>query len=333
MILAEKIMCLRKQRGLSQEELAEFLDVSRQSVSKWESASSIPDIQKIIKMSEIFQVTTDYLLKDELEEDTYKGNQSNSFDFAMEEGIRKVGLEEATEYLDAVREKAGKIAIAISLFIISPTLLIFTEEITSFGFFKMSYLKSTAIGISFLLIAVAVGVGILIINGSLLSKYDYFKKDRFGLDYGVEAAVKRRRAYLTETFGVKIAIGVGLCIVGILPVIIINAIKLDIEGLTFPITLIMISIGVNVLVRIGMENDSYKQILQEEEYSPDRKYFSKKISWFPPVYWLFVTAGYLAYSFIKTAWEESWIIWPVAGVAFPALYICVEAIMKRKNER
>lgn len=61
MILAEKIISLRKQMGWSQEELAGQLSVSRQSVSKWELGASIPDLDKILKMSELFGVSTDYL--------------------------------------------------------------------------------------------------------------------------------------------------------------------------------------------------------------------------------------------------------------------------------
>ena len=60
MIISEKIMSLRKQYGWSQEELADLVGVSRQSVSKWESATSMPDIQKIIKLSEVFGVSVDY---------------------------------------------------------------------------------------------------------------------------------------------------------------------------------------------------------------------------------------------------------------------------------
>ena len=67
MILAEKIMEERKKNGWSQEELADKLGVSRQSVSKWESAQSIPDLQRILEMSRLFNVSTDYLLKDEEE--------------------------------------------------------------------------------------------------------------------------------------------------------------------------------------------------------------------------------------------------------------------------
>ena len=64
MILADKIIEERKKNGWSQEELAEKLGVSRQSISKWEGAQSVPDLQRILEMSRMFSVSTDYLLKD-----------------------------------------------------------------------------------------------------------------------------------------------------------------------------------------------------------------------------------------------------------------------------
>ena len=67
MILADKIIELRKKAGWSQEELAAQLGVTRQSVSKWEGAQSVPDMEKVVQMSRLFGVTTDYLLKDEIE--------------------------------------------------------------------------------------------------------------------------------------------------------------------------------------------------------------------------------------------------------------------------
>ena len=70
MILAEKITEERKKNGWSQEEMAEKLSVSRQAVSKWESAQSTPDLQKVLRLAEIFGVSTDYLLKDELKSET-----------------------------------------------------------------------------------------------------------------------------------------------------------------------------------------------------------------------------------------------------------------------
>lgn len=63
MNISDRIQYLRKQKGFSQEELADKVGVSRQAVSKWESEQSTPDLDKIITMSELFGVTTDYLLK------------------------------------------------------------------------------------------------------------------------------------------------------------------------------------------------------------------------------------------------------------------------------
>ena len=63
MNLSDRIQYLRKARGISQEGLADQLGVSRQAVSKWEGEQSMPDLDKIISMSDYFEVTTDYLLK------------------------------------------------------------------------------------------------------------------------------------------------------------------------------------------------------------------------------------------------------------------------------
>lgn len=63
MEFSEKILTLRKGSNLTQEQLAEKLNVSRQSVSKWESGQAVPELEKIIAMSEVFDVSTDYLLK------------------------------------------------------------------------------------------------------------------------------------------------------------------------------------------------------------------------------------------------------------------------------
>ena len=64
-MIAEKIIVLRKRCGWTQEELAEKVGVSRQSVSKWESAQTVPDLERILLLSQLFGVSTDFLLKDE----------------------------------------------------------------------------------------------------------------------------------------------------------------------------------------------------------------------------------------------------------------------------
>lgn len=100
MILADKILELRKQNGWSQEELADKLGVSRQSVSKWEGAQSIPDMERIIALSRLFGVSTDLLVKDEID---VMGNNVDADENACQEeaGVRMrvIKLEEATALL------------------------------------------------------------------------------------------------------------------------------------------------------------------------------------------------------------------------------------------
>lgn len=96
MILADKILELRKQNGWSQEELADKLGVSRQAVSKWEGAQSIPDMERIIALSRLFGVSTDLLVKDEID---VMGKNVNAGENACQEeaGVRMrvIELEEA----------------------------------------------------------------------------------------------------------------------------------------------------------------------------------------------------------------------------------------------
>lgn len=105
MILAEKIAQLRKQKGWSQEELANRLQVSRQAVSKWEGGASIPDLDKILKLSALFEVTTDYLLKDTLE--APDAAPAAVLPAPEAEPLRTVTLDEANDYRALCRPPAG----------------------------------------------------------------------------------------------------------------------------------------------------------------------------------------------------------------------------------
>lgn len=78
MTLGEKIYKLRTEKGLSQEAFGEVLNVSRQSVSKWETDQSVPELDKLVAISDFFEVSTDYLLKEDEEEDKLAVNESES---------------------------------------------------------------------------------------------------------------------------------------------------------------------------------------------------------------------------------------------------------------
>lgn len=108
MKFCDKLVGLRKEKGYSQEQLASMLGVSRQAVSKWEAGVSMPDLSKILQLSEMFLVTTDYLLKDGMEERQYtKENGAESFHELSEtqtrileklEKMEKTGRDSGKEY-------------------------------------------------------------------------------------------------------------------------------------------------------------------------------------------------------------------------------------------
>ena len=91
MKLSDKILSLRKQRGLSQEELAEKLNVSRQAVSRWEIGSTLPDASNVLQLSKLFGVSADYLLNDEYEA-AYASSAVNNPESTNKKGRKRIAL-------------------------------------------------------------------------------------------------------------------------------------------------------------------------------------------------------------------------------------------------
>lgn len=311
MILADKIIEERKKNGWSQEELANKLGVSRQAVSKWESSGSIPDLQRILQISEIFGVTTDYLLKDEIEEEPL-----NEY---VETKTIKVSMEEANQYLDMKSRGSRIVANATSLCILSPVPLIvlgkMTEDHTLVGF-----------GLVFLLILVAIAVYLFVNYGLHESHMQHLEKESFETEYGVSGMVRERREQFEPTFTRNIAIGVVLCILSVIPTIMAGVMEVEdcMSGISVGLLLIIVSIGVNILIRAGMIKSSYDTLLQEGEYTKEEKHLKKKTDSFSGAYWCLIVAIYLGWSFWTNNWKMTWIIWPVAGV----LYAAVPGIVK-----
>lgn len=163
MILADKITEERKRNGWSQEELAEKLGVSRQAVSKWESAGSVPDLQRVIQLAELFGVSTDYLLKDEMEQAevvVYSNTESEEAGH-----MRRVSMEEANEFLEMKRKDAPTIANAVSMCILSPTLLVLLGILAEEPRFHVSEAFAGGIGCIFLFGMIAAAVFMLITCG------------------------------------------------------------------------------------------------------------------------------------------------------------------------
>lgn len=332
MILADKIIQLRKKAGWSQEELADKMNVSRQSVSKWEGALSMPDLDKIIKLGNIFGVSIDYLLKEELEEEEYV---SDSMDDDESCHVHRVSMEEANEFLRIKAYTAKRIALATFLCIISPISLIilgtFTEmDAVSNSRIWMNENAAGVIGMIVLILLVLPAIMLFISSGMKTSQFEYLEKEIIELEYGVKGMVSDRKKAYADTYTRSTIIGTSLCVISVIPIFLTLMIAENsvLLGIMVGVMLLTIAAGVVLFIISGINWESYKKLLQEGEYSRKEKQWkiSTKAGAIASVYWLMITAIYLLVSFTQNNWGTSWIIWPVAGILWAAIATVIKLV-------
>lgn len=316
MILADKIIEERKKNGWTQEDLAQKLGVSRQSVSKWESAGAIPDLKKIIQLADLFEVSTDYLLKDEIE----KENTDISCDTDCV--LHRVSMEEANAYMDEKKKAAPMLANATTLCILSLVPLFLVSTLND----------GLAIGIACtaLIVTVALAVFIFVKTEIKLSPLQYLEQEPFETEYGVTGLVKEKNQSYQEHYSFSLACGVVLCILSVIPLIIAGCMEASdyVCTLCLAVLLILVSVGVNILIRVSTIKSSYDTLLQEDDFTKKEKLVKKKTETFTCVYWCLVTAVYLGWSLWTKQWDVTYMIWPVAAVLYAAMYGIVRMIMK-----
>lgn len=320
MNLSEKIMLLRKKQGWSQEELANRLNISRQSISKWESGQSQPDIDKIILLSQLFQVTTDYLLLDQENEEH-----------------RQIGiylsLSQVQEYLTLRKQSSLKIAFATFLCVISPIPLIDLTTLSQYQRFHMTENLAVSLGLSFLIICITIAVILFCLCAFKVKKYEFLEKEDFSLGNDVkEYAVKEKEEYQDRYHRYQI-IGIVLCILSVLPIFIFLNYEF-LESIAVCILLFFVSIGCFFLVLAGTYQNALDKILQTGDYTPKQKKNNILKSKISTIYWLVATAIFLYYTFGKNGngqMQYSWIIWAIAGVLFGVLMIVIDLINKRRD--
>lgn len=326
MIFADKLIQLRKKNGWSQEELAEQMKVTRQSVSKWEGAQSVPDLTKMIQLSNIFGVSLDYLLKDEIQEP----DPTELSEKSQERG-KWVSMEEANRFLEVKEQTAGKIAWATFLCIISPVTMLILGAVSEEPAYGITENMAGGVGMIVLLVLVAIAVSVYISCGHRTEPYQYLEKEIFETEYGVVGMVKERREQYRMIYTKNNMIGTCLCILALVPLfggIIISEKDLF---LVLMLSLMFVSVGFGVVcfIRAGIVWASFEKLLQEGEYSRQKKNKDPLITAVSGIYWCVAVAVYLVYSFAIDSWSDSWVIWPVAGVLYGGVRVALNAVVKK----
>ena len=178
MRLGQKITELRKKNNLSQEGLAEKMNVSRQAVSKWESDQSIPDIEKIVSLSELFGVTTDYLLKSGAPSFEIK-----TADIPAEDKLLILPDELVQKYLSTAKKSSKLRALSIALAIFSPACISFCSAISGFliGVSDKMQLIISLIGFAATIVVLAISFGLLIYSFLIMREFKHLNKQNFDI--------------------------------------------------------------------------------------------------------------------------------------------------------
>ena len=291
MQFGEKLYQLRKEKGISQEKLAEALGVSRQAVSKWESRTAYPELEKLILMSELFGVTLDYLIKEDEIEMPQSDNGSEIF----------LQSEDAKKYVTFKKKFAAKISLSIAAFIMGLLfpILMDKNENDSIG------------GIIFLFI-VAIGVFVLIVTGISNSKYAKFE----GKEIRLSLQSREELTPIWESFKTKLAMAIAfsifLIIIAMAGAALINyIIGEDGENIAGASFMACVSIAVGVMIYSGIMHSTYEFLLENAEFLSKKKKDEESNKIFSIIMPLAVMI-YLILGFIGGWWHPGWVVFPIA---------------------
>ena len=329
MILADKIVSLRKKAGWSQEELAEQLGVTRQSVSKWEGTQSVPDMDKVVQMSRLFGVTTDYLLKDEIEEQAAA--------LVEESPLRRVTMGQAADYLARRRAAAPKVAFAVLLCIVSPVTLLLLAAMSEVQRFPISGNAAAGIGLCVMLVLLAVAVSIFLRADADVRDYRFLEEEPFETEYGVTGMVRQRQREYADTRTRYTTIGAVLYVLAAAPLF--AAVCVDGSDLLYVgavgVLLVLVGIGCLFLVSAGVYSSAMERLLEEGDYARGQKKHRRVLGTVSTIYWLAATAVFLIYTYGPSGNGQprySWIIWAVAGVLYAAVMGVVRLLLRGRKD-
>lgn len=332
MTFSEKISALRKQKGWSQEELAEKLMVTRQAVSKWESAQSMPDLDKLVQLSEALGVSTDYLLKDEQA-------QSAPVPATAEQTVkpRHVTQEEAKRFLQLQMAAIPKTTLGVALCVWSPIALIGLPVLRSTFNWGFPEEICSGIGLCVLLVMVAAGVALLLTAGGTLREFEYLEREPIETDNGAREQALHMQREMASFCTRQNTIGVVLCILSVLPLFALMCVPGVPDGyysLAVCALLLLVGIACLLLVRTGSMRGAVDKLLEQGDYIRENKAKSRFVGAVSAAYWLVVTAVFLFYTFGPNGNGQpqySWFIWAIAGVLYGALMAALSVYRKKSK--
>lgn len=241
------------------------------------------------------------------------------------------------DFLSARKRSSTLIAIGVMLCIFSPITLLILISLTRLDILTSSINFATEIGVIVLILLAAAAVALFIAGNHWLKVHENFEYEECNLSEETkEQVLKLSKEYENQHLVLKI-IGITFCILSAIPLMsgalftdALSNSRLDdfMTGLS-SITIFLVGIGVFFLVKTNIVHDSFNIILQIDDYTTEKKAGKKVIEKYTSIYWMIIAFIYLTYSFLSNNWQQSWIIWPLAGIAYGIL----EAILSLKKKK
>ena len=285
MAFSDNLQFIRAQAGVTQEQLAEQLDVSRQSVSKWESGASFPEMDTLLRICDLYDVNMDTLLRGSVEESR---------------------VSDSARYNDFMNRFSLRMALSISAIIAGVALMVFLKSLIPSG-------SSEILAVALFMLIVTISVVVIVASGV---QYDNFrKKHPIIQDFYTE----EEKDAFHQKFVWYIAGGVGAILFGVVLLIGVFAFlpeKEPYESIAAAVFMLLIAGAVFSFVYGGMQEDKYKIWKSNRDNPPDPE-AKKKLDMIGTVcgaVMLVATAIYVGLGFTRNAWGTAWWIFPVGGI-------------------
>ncbi|MDE6148567.1 MAG: helix-turn-helix domain-containing protein [Ruminococcus sp.] len=279
MSLGENLQFLRKTKNITQEDLAEALNVSRQSVSKWESDATFPEMDKIIQICDIFSCSMDSLIKGNIEKET---------------------AQDKTGYDKHMNGFSKAISVGVGLCLLGISLASFFDELK---------VNEALLGIGFFLF-ILIAVMIFVVSG--INNSNFEKNNPFITPF----YKKEQITSFEKKFPIRIALGICIILIGLIITIGIDGLeKTHIsEALESSILFFTASIGVPILVYNGIQKDKFdieKYNRRLEKVHRKETSVGKKIQ---GVIMLTAVIVFLVTGFIWSIWQYNWLSFVIGGI-------------------
>lgn len=251
-----------------------------------------------------------------------------------QDASRYVDREEAEAFIEMSKKTSIWVSFGVMLCILSPCALFYLGTLQDYSKNGISDGQIVLFGLIPLLLLVAIAVVMFCWNGMKMEKYEYMKKENFQLDAAFKEVLKQRQEQEKPKATLKLIIGILLCIFSVMPLLVVGAMFDDdlyaVYALIF--LLVMVSVSIWFFIAGGSTMNSLKILLQEEEFSKERKKSQKLMDVIGGIYWPIATVIYLGWSFWTMDWGITWIVWPIAGILFGVIASICNIVQKNVSE-